>query len=107
MVFIEDGRQRLKQHAVHALRSLGLLGGIEWLNRRWTIAKNHTDNDRFRRGHPDFIPLASAAMHDAYGTILFQAYWEGRRVFCTAYRGVLITKRRGASWSGAAAQRAS
>jgi SAM-dependent methyltransferase len=84
MEFIDDGRPRLKQHAVHALRSLGLLGGVEWLNRRWAIAKSSADNDRFCREHPDFVPPPLAAMHDAYGTISFQSYWDGGEYFARA-----------------------
>jgi hypothetical protein len=49
MASIGDSRPRLQLHAVHALRSLGLLGGAEWLNRRWAIAKSNADDDRFRR----------------------------------------------------------
>jgi SAM-dependent methyltransferase len=81
MASIGDSQRRLKQHAVHALRSLGLLGSVEWLNRRWGIAKSNADNDRFCREHSDFVPPPLAAMHDAYGTISFQSYWEGGQYF--------------------------
>jgi hypothetical protein len=86
MASIGDSQPRPKQHAVHVLRSLGLLGSVEWLNRRWAIAKSNADNDRFCREHSDFVPPPLAAMHDAYGTISFQSYWEGGTIFCTSDR---------------------
>jgi hypothetical protein len=67
MASIGDSQPRPKQHAVHVLRSLGLLGSVEWLNRRWAIAKSNADNDRFCREHSDFVPPPLAAMHDCLG----------------------------------------
>ena len=81
MASVGDSQPRLKQHPVHALRSLGLPGSAEWLNRRWAIAKSNTDDDRFCREHSDFVPPPLAAMHDAYGTIAFQSYREGGQYF--------------------------
>jgi SAM-dependent methyltransferase len=76
-----NNRPPLKQQAMHALRSLGLLGSIEWLNRRWAIARNNPENKTFCREHPDFVPPPLAAMHDAYGTISFQSYWTSGQYF--------------------------
>jgi SAM-dependent methyltransferase len=80
---------RLKQEVLHVLRSIGLLAGVEWLYRRWSVTDDNPENEDFCREHPDFIPPPLALMHDAYGSISFRAYWDDGQYMARLLTGLI------------------
>lgn len=66
----------LKQRVVHAIRSIGMLDGAEWVRQKLSIVDARADNQAFCREHSDFVPPPLDVMHDAYGTTSFRAYWQ-------------------------------
>jgi SAM-dependent methyltransferase len=84
-------KRRLKQHGVHALRSMRLLTQVERLYVHWTTRQGQNDNAKFCREHPDFIPPPMAAIHDAYGATSFRSYWDGGRHTAEWLAGLIHT----------------
>jgi SAM-dependent methyltransferase len=81
--------RQMKQQALQAVRSLGLLDAAELVNRRWRMADATAENEAFCREHPDFTPPPLTAMHDAYGTVSFRAYWELGQYMATLLAGLI------------------
>lgn len=69
--------QQIKQRGVNFLRQLGMLPAAEQMHFLWTSLRERRENALFLHERPDFTPPPLAVMHDAYGSVSFQSYWDG------------------------------